>query len=83
MIETFYSNSYEFLRELLCETIRQERSRGACSPFKENHVLVPSAAVADDLRMHFARAFGTACGLDFSYIGQWLANFTQRRGAAR
>ena len=83
MIETFYSNSYEFLRELLCETIRQERSRGACSPFKENHVLVPSAAVADDLRMHFARAFGTACGLDFSYIGQWLANFTQRRGAAQ
>ena len=60
MIETFYSNSYEFLRELLCETIRGERSASGRSPFDEHHVLVPSAAVADDLKMHFARAFGTA-----------------------
>ena len=83
VIETFYSNSYEFLRELLCETIRGERSASGRSPFDEHHVLVPSAAVADDLKMHFARAFGTACGIEFTYIGQWLAKFTKRSGAAQ
>ena len=86
MIETYYSNSYEFLRELMGSIVAQGRSarRGPHGgPFARDHILVPSAAVADDLNMYFARKLGVATGLWFDYIGRWLERFTERAGAAQ
>ena len=83
MIATYYSNSYEFLRKLLGELIAGRRREGAHGPFSRDHILVPSAAVADDLNMHLARTLGVSTGLWLDYVGRWLSRFTNRAGSAQ
>ena len=83
MIETYYSNSYEFLRELMGRMICSRRREKSSGVFARDHILVPSAAVADDLNMYFARSLGVATGLWFDFVGRWLERFTQRTGSAQ
>jgi len=68
MLTVHFSNRYESLSDLLLEhTAAMGRS-----PFGEDHVIVPSAAIQRRLTLDIARSRGICMNMRFSYLAQWL-----------
>ena len=77
MLHTVFSNSYEVLREALHINLsvdNRKRTEGA-SIFRQTEVVVPSEAMADALRRHFADRDGICAGIAFKSIGQWFIKY--------
>lgn len=77
MINTVYSNYYEVLRAVLLENLKTENGgSGPGAVFSKREVVIPSLAVADDIKRAMARQNGVFCGVDFEFIGDWLESVT-------
>ena len=80
MIQTVYSNSYEFLRSYLIELVSASRQRSrAVEPaaaFARTEIIAPSEAVRDDLMRSFADRSGIASGLDIKFFSGWFESVT-------
>lgn len=80
MIETVYSNSYDFLERYLIERVieqkRNARQEGLEAALAPAEIIVPGQAVQDALMRGFADRLGIASALHMQYIGQWLESAT-------
>ncbi|MDR0735483.1 MAG: exodeoxyribonuclease V subunit gamma [Zoogloeaceae bacterium] len=62
------SNRYEILRD---ELLRQ-LAAAPPDPFVAEEVIVPSAALRQDVTLELARRCGVAAGVNFSFLARWL-----------
>lgn len=78
MIHTVYSNVYEALRAVLLHNLGMENDAGrGGAVFERRPVVVPSSAVAEDLRQALAREAGVCAGYDFTTLSSWMGFFSR------
>ena len=78
MIHTVYSNVYEALRAVLLHNLGMENDAGrGGAVFERRPVVVPSSAVAEDLKKSLARDAGVCAGYDFTTLSAWMGFFSR------
>lgn len=78
MIQTIYSNSYEFLRRVLVMYVSLDRKKavesGNCRAFVSDTIVTPTEAVRDDLMRAFADEKGIASNLNLVSFSSWFGD---------
>lgn len=74
MLNIHFANRYESLSRLLV----QLTGAAGGSPFDQDHIIIPSAAVKRRLTLDIASQRGICTNVRFSYLAQWLWQQTGR-----
>lgn len=68
MLTVTFSNRYEELLDALLQAAASTPE----SPFSQQQIVIPSAAVRRHLELSLAKRFGICANVDFPYLGAWI-----------
>lgn len=68
MLTVVFAHQHEILQAQLLDSLDSTKP----GPFGQHEIIIPSVALARDIRLAASRRFGIAANLRFSYLAAWL-----------